>query len=198
MAKLSNKKQLHLKDAKFIKPFFLWTERDQAPQNILKSMLLPDESVLQIGQLSLGIYWKSIMMLFISIIFMSLMLYVSLPFKLLLLFGVFLTLKLFIMFSVAYLTRCYLLLAATEKRIIIRTGIFNLDVAQMRYSKIESVEVFITLVGRLLGYSTVIVNGTGGRTLAIPYIINAAKFRSIISELLINHDDVDEHANAVA
>ncbi len=167
-------------------------------RNILKSLLLENETVLQVSQLNLGIYWKSIMVLIFSIVFMSLMVYVRLPFHLMVLFGVFLSLKLLIMFSIAYLTRYYLLLVATDKRVIIRRGILNLEVAQMRYSKIESVEVIATFVGRFLGYSTVVVNGTGGHRLSVPYIINAAQFRNTISEMLITRDDLAEHADSVA
>lgn len=89
---------------------------------------------------------------------------------------------------IAYLRQHYLLLAATDQRVIIRYGILNLEVVQMRYSKIESSEVFSTIPGRFLNYAGVIINGTGGRVMAIPYIVNALEFRKTVTEILINRE----------
>ncbi len=119
----------------------------------------------------------------------------GLQWQLLLLFGTFLAGKTVVMFIIAYLTRHYLLLAATDKRVIIRVGILNLEVIQLRYSKVESSEVASTIPGRFLGYSSVYISGTGGHTLAVPFIENATAIRNAITEILLHRDDLTEHEN---
>lgn len=160
-----------------------------SPRAILNSMLLPDETILSIGQVSRGIYWKSFAILILSVVFMMTMLVFGLPLILMALFGAALCVKVIMMFSVAYLTKNYLLLCATDKRVIIRVGIINLEVVQMRYAQIESSEVGSTIPGRFFGYSSVFISGTGGHTLAIPFIVNAAEFRKTVTEILFRRDN---------
>ena len=172
-----------------------WLQPDESscPHVILKSMLLPDEHILHIGEISAGIYWKSVFVFCASGIFMALMVSWALPQPLLILFGIALTLKVFIMTIIAYLRKHYLLLAATDKRVIIRVGIINLEVVQLRYAQVESSEVASTIPGRFFGYSSVFISGTGGRTLAIPYIVNAIEFRNVVTEILSSRDDVQQN-----
>ncbi len=158
---------------------------------ILKSMLLPNEKVLLIGKVSAGIYWKSIAIFCLAVAFMTLMFLLELPWQLLLLFGVALSIKILAMVIFAYLRKHYLLLVATDKRVIIRVGIINLEIIQMRYAQVESSEVASTIPGRFLSYSSVFVSGTGGHTLAVPYISNATEFRKTVSEILSRRDDIE-------
>jgi membrane protein YdbS with pleckstrin-like domain len=176
-------------------PFQHHLNEAASPRLILKSMLLPDEKLLQVGKVSSGIYWKTLAMLFLSVITMLILLWVGLPSQLMILIGVALFLKVSVMGVIAYLRRHYLLLAATDQRVIIRYGILNLEVIQMRYSKIESSEVFSTIPGRFLNYAGVIINGTGGRVMAIPYIVNALEFRKTVTEILISHEEHVVHVD---
>tara|TARA_R110001592_G_scaffold29350_5_gene106541 strand:- start:17067 stop:17690 length:624 start_codon:yes stop_codon:yes gene_type:complete len=162
---------------------------------VLKSMLLPDEEIILVGDVSSAIYWQSVAVLCASIVFMLLMLTFGLPNPLMILFGTALTIKVFFMFTIATLTKHYLLLAATDKRVITRVGIINLEVTQTRYAQIESSEVASTIPGRFFSYSSVFINGTGGRTLAIPYISNAGSFRKAVTEILSHRDDAELTAN---
>ncbi len=166
-----------------------------SPRMILKSMLLPDEHILKIGKVSGGIYWASAAVLCASVLFMLLMFSFGLAWQLLLLFGAALTIKVVVMATVAYLKRYYLLLAVTDKRVIIRVGIINLEIIQMRYAQIESSEVASTIPGRFFGYSSIFISGTGGQTLAVPYIINAAELRDTVIEILSGRDDAEVTAN---
>lgn len=159
-----------------------------SPRAIIKSMLLPDERILQVGRVSAAIYWHSVAVLILSVVFMVLLALFGLPMPLLLLAGLFLAFKVTGMFIIAFLTRHYLLLVATDKRVIIRLGIINLEVIQMNYSKIESSEVASTIPGRFFGYSTVYMSGVGGHTLAVPYIVNAQEFRQSVSDVLLNRE----------
>lgn len=161
------------------------------PGMILKSMLLPDEHVLKIGKVSGGIYWKSVAVFCASVLFMLLMFSFGLAWQLMLIFGIALTIKVLVMTTVAYLRKHYLLIAATDKRVIIRVGIINLEIIQMRYDQIESSEVASTIPGRFFGYSSIFISGTGGQTLAVPFIVNATELRNIVIEILSGRDDAE-------
>lgn len=160
---------------------------------ILESMLLPDEHVLQIAKISAGIYWKTIAVFCLAVLFITTALSFDLPTPLFILLVVAMTIKIVVMGILAYLTKHYLLLAVTDKRVIMRVGIINLEIAQMRYAQIESSEIASTIPGRLLGYSNVFVSGTGGRTLAVPFIMNAIEIRKSITEILSSRDDAELH-----
>jgi uncharacterized membrane protein YdbT with pleckstrin-like domain len=52
--------------------------------------------------------------------------------------------------------------AITNKRVIIKTGLISRKTFEMNHSKIESVNVDQGIVGRILGYGTVRIVGSGG------------------------------------
>jgi len=53
-------------------------------------------------------------------------------------------------------------LVVTDHRVIFKRGVVSRHTVEMNRSKIESVDVDQSLLGRLLGYGTVVVRGTGG------------------------------------
>jgi uncharacterized membrane protein YdbT with pleckstrin-like domain len=64
-------------------------------------------------------------------------------------------------------------IAVTTLRVIKKTGLIRRDTVEISMSKIESVDVSQTIAGRILGYGTVTVRGTGAgleplRTIADP------------------------------
>ena len=162
------------------------------PRSVLRSMLMPDEKLLQVGVIGNGIYWKSIAVMLLGVVVVVF----AILSPILGFFISFLGLSCILygigMFLWAYLIQQYLLLAATDKRVIIRFGVFNLEVVQMMYNKIESSEVYASFMGRYLGYASVVVSGTGGHTMVIPYVINAAKFRNIINDIMMKRDDLEQ------
>lgn len=147
---------------------------------ILQSMLTPDEKIIRHATISPGIYWKGIALLGLALLVLIK------AFNL----GVFLLLVTAIILVIAHLTKHFLLLAATNKRIIMRGGIMNLDVIQLRYSKVESVEVAWTIMGQFLGYASVVITGTGSRVVVIPYVADAAQFRETINQQLMAREDL--------
>jgi uncharacterized membrane protein YdbT with pleckstrin-like domain len=72
-------------------------------------------------------------------------------------------------------------LAVTDRRVIYKTGIFQRHSMEMNRSKVETVGVDQSILGRLLGYGTVIVRGTGGSFEPIPFIGDPLSFRSHIT-----------------
>jgi uncharacterized membrane protein YdbT with pleckstrin-like domain len=72
-------------------------------------------------------------------------------------------------------------LAVTDRRVIFKTGIFQRHTVEMNLSKVETVGVNQSILGRLLGYGTVIVRGTGGSFEPIPFIGEPLAFRNHIT-----------------
>ena len=52
--------------------------------------------------------------------------------------------------------------AVTNKRVIIKVGLVRRDTLELLLSKVESIGVDQTVTGRLVGYGTIVVVGTGG------------------------------------
>lgn len=53
-------------------------------------------------------------------------------------------------------------LAGTDRRIIAKTGIIRRTAIDLPYQRVESVSFHQSVIGRLLGYGTIIVRGMGG------------------------------------
>lgn len=142
-------------------------------------LLREGESLVRIAQVHWGIYWKGAALLVFSLLLMMKI------FNL----GAFFMVVSVIMLSMAYLTKHYLLLMLTDKRLVVRYGILNLETVQMHFNRIESVEVFRPPIGRLLGYATVIITGTGSRVTGVPFIGDADAFRSDIDRLIFDREE---------
>jgi uncharacterized membrane protein YdbT with pleckstrin-like domain len=72
-------------------------------------------------------------------------------------------------------------LAVTDRRVIYKTGIFQRHSMEMNLSKVETVGVNQSILGRILGYGTVIVRGTGGSFEPVAFIGDPLNFRSHIT-----------------
>lgn len=69
-------------------------------------------------------------------------------------------------------------LAVTNKRIIAKTGLIARDTIELRNEKIESIHVVQSIPGRIFGYGSVYVAGSGGTTAPIIFIKDPLRFRS--------------------
>jgi uncharacterized membrane protein YdbT with pleckstrin-like domain len=72
-------------------------------------------------------------------------------------------------------------LAVTDRRVIYKSGVISRHTLEMNRSKVESVDVDQSLLGRLFGFGTVIVRGTGGSLEPIRLISDPLGFRSHIT-----------------
>jgi uncharacterized membrane protein YdbT with pleckstrin-like domain len=52
--------------------------------------------------------------------------------------------------------------AVTDKRVLVKDGVMNRRSLELLLNKIEGISVNQGLLGRVLGYGTIVVNGTGG------------------------------------
>jgi len=73
--------------------------------------------------------------------------------------------------------------AITNKRVIIKTGLISRRTFEMNLSKIESVNVDQGILGRILGYGTIRIVGTGGTKEIFPNILRPLAFRKKFQEL---------------
>ena len=81
------------------------------------------------------------------------------------------------LFLVGLLRRRATEMAVTSKRVIVKTGIAERRTVEILLSRIESVAVDEPALGRLLGYGTVIVRGTGGTPETFEKIYHPLEFR---------------------
>lgn len=72
-------------------------------------------------------------------------------------------------------------LAVTDRRVIFKTGILQRHSMEMNRSKVETVGVDQSILGRILGYGTIVVRGTGGSFEPVPFIGDPLTFRSHIT-----------------
>jgi len=68
-------------------------------------------------------------------------------------------------------------MAVTNKRVIVKSGLANRRTIELLLPRIESIAVEEPALGRLLGYGTVIVRGTGGTPEVFPQIARPLEFR---------------------
>jgi uncharacterized membrane protein YdbT with pleckstrin-like domain len=81
----------------------------------------------------------------------------------------------------AFIRRVTTELAVTDHRVIYKTGLLSRHTVEMNRDKVESVDVDQSLFGRIFGYGTVVVRGTGGSLEPIRNIGEPLTFRSHIT-----------------
>jgi uncharacterized membrane protein YdbT with pleckstrin-like domain len=72
-------------------------------------------------------------------------------------------------------------LAVTDRRVIYKAGLLARHTLEMNRSKVESVDVDQSILGRIFGFGTIIVRGTGGSLEPIRMISDPLTFRSHIT-----------------
>ena len=71
-------------------------------------------------------------------------------------------------------------LAVTNRRVIAKFGFVRRSTIELNLSKVESIRVEQSVGGRIFGYGSVIVTGTGSTMDPIPYIADPIKFRQAV------------------
>ena len=85
----------------------------------------------------------------------------------------------------AFWRQKFFIMVLTDKRILARYGVLQMDMVDMRFDKIESMETEQMLPGYLMGYANLVVMGTGNRYITIPYVANAADMRKKFNEIVL-------------
>jgi uncharacterized membrane protein YdbT with pleckstrin-like domain len=86
----------------------------------------------------------------------------------------------------AFLTRKSVEMGVTNKRVITKTGILSRRTLELLLTKVESIKVEEGLLGRMLGYGTVIVRGTGGTPEPFSCIAQPMEFRRQVQQQIGN------------
>lgn len=157
-------------------------ENNQTDLNV-ESLLLKNEKIIVNCDVHWGIYWKSAALAIIALLVM-----VFIVFEI----GLILMVAAVIGGIHSFLMSRMLLLTLTNKRVLMRYGILQVDVVSMKFKNIESVELERMLPGFLLGYSNVIIMGIGQRFVAIPYISNGVTFRRAFNEITLSDEEDEE------
>ena len=81
----------------------------------------------------------------------------------------------------AWIRRVTTEFAITDRRVIYKSGLIRRYTLEMNRSKVESVDVDQPILGRILGYGTVVLRGTGATHEPIHDIADPLTFRSYIT-----------------
>ena len=158
----------------------LSSRNDKSRLQRLAGVTLRDgEEILAVCRIHGAIFWKSVAVLLVAIFFLIV------AFNL----GVFLLIVAAIMFGIEFLTRHFLILAATNRRVLVRSGILYQDVIDLRYHQIETVELGAGPFAQMFGFANVIITGTGQRRMIVPYIADPMEFRDKVNGILLAEEE---------
>jgi uncharacterized membrane protein YdbT with pleckstrin-like domain len=85
-------------------------------------------------------------------------------------------------------------MAVTNKRIIIKVGFLTKRTIELFLAKVESVGVEQTLLGRMMGYGSLTVRGTGGTNEPFSHVANPLEFRRQVQHQIEEHLDTSPEA----
>jgi len=89
-----------------------------------------------------------------------------------------------------FITRRTTEMAYTNKRVIIKTGIISRDTDEIRSDRIESIDIKQSILGRIFGFGTIYVTGTGGKIIALENVTNVIEMRKALVSLSDGSRDV--------
>lgn len=162
----------------------LLKKRGSMLRNDVDSLLVPGEQIVGKAIISPFIYWQSVAVMIFGFL-LALMVWQL---------GALLVFTSLIMIVYNTLKKEILLFVLTDKRILCRYGILQVDVVDMRFSKIESVELERMPTGYLMGYANLVLMGTGQRFITIPYVENGPELRQAYNRLTLGNDKDDDAA----
>lgn len=73
-------------------------------------------------------------------------------------------------------------MAITNKRVIIKTGLISRTTLEMNLSKVETISVDQSIFGRIFGYGTLVIVGTGGTKEPFSQVASPMDFRKHFNE----------------
>src|SRR5579885_3596297 len=75
-------------------------------------------------------------------------------------------------------------MAVTNRRVVVKQGLVNRKTIELLLNKIETIEVSEPMMGRMLGYGSITMIGTGGTSEPFHKIAHPLKFRSEVQQQL--------------
>lgn len=141
----------------------------------LKSRLVEGETILARSVIHVGIFWKAIAVMILAVIFALFAIEL----------GILLMVVALIMIGYAGIMRRIIFMVVTNRRIMVRYGLLMVDVVDVHFEKIESIELERMPPGMIMGYSNVVVMGTGNRYISIPYVANGPELRTAYNNTVL-------------
>ncbi len=151
--------------------------------NYIRRVLQPNENLVYVTQLHWLVYARGFVLLALAVVVAAaaetqvspdlrpIALYAALGFLIL---GT-------VAIVLAAIRRASTELAVTDHRVIFKRGVVGRYTIEMARSKVESVDVVQTLMGRIFNYGTILVRGTGGTLEPFRNIENPLQLRSAIT-----------------
>jgi hypothetical protein len=79
-------------------------------------------------------------------------------------------------------------MSVTNRRLVIKTGLLSRRTIELLLGKVESIQVQESFAGRMFGYGTVMVHGTGGTPESFHKIAHPLEFRRQMEQQVEGHD----------
>ena len=96
--------------------------------------------------------------------------------------GIFFIVVALIFVVAAFIKRRATEMAVTDKRLVVKIGVAGRRTLELLLQKVESIAVEESLMGRVLGYGTVIVHGTGGTPEPFDLMAHPIEFRKQVQQ----------------
>jgi uncharacterized membrane protein YdbT with pleckstrin-like domain len=150
----------------------------------VQRVLQPGETVVYATKLHWIIYWRAILLLIICIILAGAAWYMADNSNVSLAVGI--AAVIFAILALSSAFRAFISwatteLAVTDRRVIYKTGLIARHTVEMNRRQVESVDVDQSIFGRMIGYGTIIIRGTGGSLEPMRRIDNPLTFRNYIT-----------------
>jgi uncharacterized membrane protein YdbT with pleckstrin-like domain len=151
--------------------------------NYVQRVLQPDERIIHAARLHWFIYLKAIVLLVLALVCVVLAYGSNEPGIAIPLWIGAAVLGVFGLLSgiTAFMRQATTELVLTDRRVIYKTGLIKRHTMEMNRSKVETVGVDQSVLGRMLNYGTLIVRGTGGSLEPIRQIDDPLTFRNHIT-----------------
>lgn len=144
----------------------------------VENNLLPGETIVHQGHVHWIIYGKSIGLTVIGLLLLSFNWSDDAALSKLWIFGAIALLIAVISAIPAALRSFSTELVVTTRRVVAKRGLIRRDTFEMLHRRVESITVHQTIGGRLLGYGTLVLHGTGGGLETIPTVSDPLAFRN--------------------
>ena|SRR5208282_2443794 len=149
----------------------------------MKKVIQPGEQVLISGKVHWMCYRRAMFIAFIGLVI--LLFSTQVPADKSAAPVTFISILLFVIAALSFLStwfrRITTEIAVTDRRIIYKRGWISRHTEEMNISKVETVDVNQSILGRLLGYGTIRIRGIGGSWEPLYYIAAPIKIRNKIT-----------------
>jgi uncharacterized membrane protein YdbT with pleckstrin-like domain len=97
-------------------------------------------------------------------------------------FGAVLVVIAIIIFAWGVAKRNATVMAVTNRRVLIKTGMASRRTLDLMLNKVETIGVTETFLGRIFGFGSVVIHGTGGTPESFVMIAHPQQFRQSVQE----------------